>query len=446
MKHRVSFGLVPRRDPGAEADAVQPIRLRVSFGGSRVDLRSGLSCEPSKWDAAAGLMRSGTRNRFRQGAAEVNRALHDQAAKVDDIFSRFELLEGRAPSSAELLAAFNESLGRVVRSGGDDAPEVTPFIALRMFQREQGRLNDWSTATYNKFRALGRHLEKYDSRLTFGRLPGSLPGFVDHLHRLKLRNTTIQKNVALLRWFLRWCEGKGFLAAGTAAGFNPKLKGTDGNQKELVYLEWEELQALYALDLSGQDPVLAQVRDVFCFCCFTGLRYSDVAHLRRSDVGEDSLRVVTQKTADGVIVELNKYSRAILARYRGQRFRGDLALPVLSNQRMNDRLKTLGQLAGLTDPVRVVYFMGAVRKEEVHPKHELLSTHCGRRTFVVNALRMGIPSEVIMRWTGHSSFATMRPYVKIVDKAKQEAMAKFDSFGSVAEKTPKKAPKKRGGG
>ena len=445
MKHRISFGLVARRDVAAGADAALPIRIRVSYGGVRVDLRSGLSCEPSKWDAASGLMRPGTRNGGRQAAGEVNRMLQGQAVVIDELLARFELLEGRAPSPSELLAAFNESQGRAVRSGGAAAPEVTPFSALRDFQREQGRLNDWTLATYNKFRALGHHLERFDARLTFGRLPAALPGFVAYLHRLKKRNTTIQKNVQLLRWFLRWCEKRGYLASGTAASFNPKLKGTDGNQKELVYLEWEELMALYGLDLSGQDPMLAQVRDVFCFLCFTGLRYSDVAHLRRSDVGPDALRVVTQKTADGVIVELNKYSRALLERYAGQRFRGDLALPVLSNQRMNKRLKTLGILAGLDAPVRVVYFMGAERVEKVHPKHELLGTHCGRRTFVVNALRMGIPSEVIMRWTGHSSFASMRPYVKIVDKAKQEAMARFDSFGSSVEKAPEKAPENKGG-
>ena len=46
-----------------------------------------------------------------------------------------------------------------------------------------------------------------------------------------------------------------------------------------------------------------------------GLRYSDVAKLRRSDVKKDYISVVTQKTVDGLIIELNKYSRAILKKY-----------------------------------------------------------------------------------------------------------------------------------
>lgn len=69
---------------------------------------------------------------------------------------------------------------------------------------------------------------------------------------------------------------------------------------------------------------------------------------------------------------------------------------------------------------------GSKRVEKIVPKWELLSSHTGRRTFVVNALRLGIPAEVIMRWTGHSSYEAMKPYVKIVDELKKEQMSKFD--------------------
>ena len=55
-------------------------------------------------------------------------------------------------------------------------------------------------------------------------------------------------------------------------------------------------------------------------------------------------------------------------------------------------------------------------------------THVARRTFVVNALRLGIPPEVIMRWTGHSSFEAMKPYMKIIDEVKRTAMSRFDDF------------------
>lgn len=88
--------------------------------------------------------------------------------------------------------------------------------------------------------------------------------------------------------------------------------------REVVYLSWEELQWFLGFDFSGNSR-LAAVRDVFCFCCFTGLRYSDAYKLRRSDLKLDALppyiAVVTKKTNDRLHIELNKYALAILAKY-----------------------------------------------------------------------------------------------------------------------------------
>ena len=89
----------------------------------------------------------------------------------------------------------------------------------------------------------------------------------------------------------------------------------------------------------------------------------------------------------------------------------------------------MGQLAGIEEPQRIIYFKGSKRHEEVLPKWAVLTTHCGRRTFIVNALRLGVPAEVIMKWTGHSDFKAMRPYVKIVDELKVAEMEKFNTFG-----------------
>ena len=70
-----------------------------------------------------------------------------------------------------------------------------------------------------------------------------------------------------------------------------------------------------------------------------------------------------------------------------------------------------------------------MRTEEIVEKYALLTTHAGRRTFIVNALRLGIPAPVIMEWTGHSDYKAMKPYIKIVDAAKVENMDKFNSYG-----------------
>lgn len=136
--------------------------------------------------------------------------------------------------------------------------------------------------------------------------------------------------------------------------------------------------------------------------------------------------VVTQKTVDGLRIELNNYSKAILDKYKNTPFLNDKALPVISNVKMNEYLKELRELAGINEPQRIIYFKGNERIEEVHSKYALLTTHCGRRTFIVNALFLGIPAEVVMRWTGHSNYKAMKPYRKIVDTLKEQEMTKFN--------------------
>ena len=83
-------------------------------------------------------------------------------------------------------------------------------------------------------------------------------------------------------------------------------------------------------------------------------------------------------------------------------------------------------------------FRGNIRTEAVVPKYSVLTTHCGRKTFIVNALRLGIPPAVIMEWTGHSDYKAMKPYIKIVDAAKVENMKKFNDFGKPKRKSKKK--------
>ena len=156
------------------------------------------------------------------------------------------------------------------------------------------------------------------------------------------------------------------------------------------------------------------------------MRYSDVARLKKENITEDSINIVTQKTSDRLKIELNKYSKSILDKYSDRFFKNNLALPIKSNQKMNEYLKKVGMLAGLDAMLTIVRFHGAERIETTHRKYELISTHCGRRTFVVNALYLGIPSEVIMKWTGHSDYRAMKPYVAIIDDLKRQEMDKFN--------------------
>lgn len=239
-----------------------------------------------------------------------------------------------------------------------------------------------------------------------------------------LRNSTINKVISVTKSFVRWAIQNNYCSNNKFVTQRQLLKSS---KRTVVYLEWPELMRVYNYDFS-KNTRLGQARDVFCFCCFTSLRYSDVFNLRRSDIIGDSLHLTTIKTSTAIVIELNKYSKAILEKYSKCEFPDDKALPVISNQRMNDYIKEIGCICQINTPIKITSYKGTARIDETFPKWELLSSHAGRRTFICNALILGIPRDIVMKWTGHSDYKAMEPYIEIADKAKRNAMALFDGI------------------
>ena len=215
---------------------------------------------------------------------------------------------------------------------------------------------------------------------------------------------------------MRWSFKQGMHCNNAYDTFKPKLKDT---QKKIIFLTWEELNRLREFKIPPTKQALERVRDVFLFQCFTGLRYSDVFNLRRSDIKGGHIEVTTVKTSDSLIIELNDHSRAIIEKYKDVEFENDKALPVITNQKMNDYLKELAELAEINEPVRQTYYKGNEPIDEVTPKYALLGTHAGRRTFICNTLALGIPPQVVMKWTGHSDYKAMKPYIDIAETSKR---------------------------
>lgn len=109
-------------------------------------------------------------------------------------------------------------------------------------------------------------------------------------------------------------------------------------------------------------------------------------------------------------------------------FEHNKVLPVITNQKMNDYLKELAEMAGIDEPVRQTYYKGNERIDDITPKYALLGTHAGRRTFICNALALGIPPQVVMKWTGHSDYKAMKPYIDVANEVKASEMSKFDGL------------------
>ena len=228
-----------------------------------------------------------------------------------------------------------------------------------------------------------------------------------------------------MRWFLNWATDRGYNTNLDYKKFRPTLKMT---QRKVIYLTKDEIARVRDLELSEAQAYLDPMRDIFLFCCFSGLRHSDVNNLRRSDVKGDHSEVTTVKTADSISIELNKVTKAILEKYKDAPFKDGKALPNYTNQAMNRDIKELCRLAGIDEEIRVTTYKGNVRTDKIQPKWKLVGTHTGRRTFIVNALSMGITPNVVMKWTGHSDYKAMKPYIDIVDSIKASSMMKFDGL------------------
>lgn len=440
----VKFYLDKRLNKQGEA----PIRCSVMIKGKRLLTTTGYSIAPDWWNADGQkvVLSAGGRQVANSKGVKA-KVINGHLKRIDSFFSDYEnSLQGNEVSTDILKAVYAREFGKGYRVGMAEDEAKGFFDYYDEFTEEMGAQNDWTPSTFGKFAALKNHITAFAPSIEFDDLNDKgLTKFVDYLRNTAdMRNSTIGKQLGFLKWFLKWADLKGYNQERAYKSFSPKLKATE---KRVVFLDWQELMRVYHYefpeagtvlrlrDVNGNEyekrtiigrSTLERVRDVFCFCCFTSLRYSDVANLRRSDVFHDHIQITTIKTADTLKIELNKYSRSILEKYRDKEFPYGKALPVISNQRMNEYLKELGEICGFSEPVTVTYYKGNRRIDEVFPKWQLFGTHTGRRTFICNALMLGIAPQIVMKWTGHSDYKAMKPYIDIADAAKADAMKLFD--------------------
>jgi integrase len=374
--------------------------------------------DAAKWDSSLQKVKRNTFNKSGDSATEINARLLELQSKVMDIYRERKVL--RQPVTAEYL---RDELR--TRLGESTIRTDTFFSVFDKFIAAEKVEHSWTTGTIKAVNTVYNQLKQFQPKIDFDSIDNSFLNRYLLFQRdvLGHRNTTIAKNFKLLKWFMNWATKKGYNTNMSFKDFDPELKGTTRNQN-IIFLTWDEFTHLYNLEIPKQ--YLAQVRDVFCFCCVTGLRYSDVSNLKRSNIKSDAIEFTTIKTEDTLRIQLNQYSRTILAKYAAIPFKDDKCLPVISNQKMNEYLKELGKFAHIDQPETIVYYKGAERIEKTYQKWELLSTHTGRKTFVTNALSFGIPAEVVMSWTGHKDHKVMENYFKVIEKQQVSEMGKFD--------------------
>lgn len=242
--------------------------------------------------------------------------------------------------------------------------------------------------------------------------------FVDYLiNELGFLNNSVGKHIKTLKVFLRYAVDHDF----TNEVYNFKKFKVFSEDSDIIYLTEDELMTVFKLeDLSDR---LKNVRDCFCFACFTGLRFSDIEKLSRSNIKSDFLEIKTEKTKDFIKVPLNNYAKEILSLYKDNLSLRPLPTGI-SNQKTNEYLKEIGEVAELNELITLEKYKGSKKVIISKPKYKLLSTHTARRTFVTLSLEKGIRAEVVMAMTGHKSYRTFKKYIKITDKVMQAEMTR----------------------
>ena len=164
------------------------------------------------------------------------------------------------------------------------------------------------------------------------------------------------------------------------------------------YLTQEDLSAIIEKDIRIRR--LDIVRDLFVFCCYTGLAFSDVKEMtiENIQIGVDNNRWIIKKRKKTNIVSkipLLDISAKIIEKYKDYPRSNNTTflLPVPSNQKMNAYLKEIGDLAEIK---------------------KVLTTHTARRTFATTImLQNGVNMEAVSKMLGHTSLFMTRKYAKV---------------------------------
>ena len=402
-KKRSAYG-VPKFFLDNKEAKITGIYLKFSFAhGKRLSFFTGQRIEPAKWSFDTQRAKRNV-----TGASDLNDILNllsETAIKI----VRQAKVKGQDITAEQIKTALSEAIGK--QSSGSDF-----FNLYDEFVKSESKLKSWSTGTIARFQTVKNHLQNFNKKLTVNDI--DVEALVTFFHDSGLRNSTAQKQVKILQWFLNWCQKTGY--ANKVTKLKADLKQAS---HKVIYLSLDEIRHLAALNLTGY---LERTRDIFVFQCLTGLRFSDLRNLKATDISNGDINVSTIKTGENVTIPLTGTTTGILQKYSEFQQATGQALPVPANAVYNKFLKELANKAELKDPITIVYYKGAERIEKTFEKSQLISSHSARRSFITNALTAGIQSEVIRSWTGHTNDDSFKQYYEIVKQRQQMDMAKLE--------------------
>lgn len=287
-------------------------------------------------------------------------------------------------------------------------------MLLEVFQEHNNQVEqligqDFAAGTAERYRSAKKHLAEY---IKYDYKKDDIPiqdvnhkfitGFEYYLKAVrKCSHNTAIKYVVNFKKIIRIAYANDWITKDPFARWKVRLKNV-----EREYLTQEEIDHL--LETNFHTLRLEQVRDIFVFCCFTGLAYADVKKLSKDDInkgvdGELWINTSRTKTKSKANIPILPTAQAILNKHAySPDLKNDRVLPVLTNQKMNAYLKEIAHISG-------------IKKN--------LTTHLARHTFATTVtLSNGVSIESVSKMLGHRNLRTTQHYAKILNRRVSEDM------------------------
>ena len=388
------------------------IHLRAYFDGQRLRFATGKSCLAAEWNKERG--------EFRRPYADFQNANEELHSLVK------LLLKYYADQSAAGLSTTPAALKRGLASltGRRVTKLSTPSLFTELYTQYLEALR----ARGNLAQSVGSVATTLLYLIEFEKIVGTKLSVQDYdvaVHdqflgylrdKRQLAQNTICKTVKHLKAFLRYARED----RRVPITIELRAMRMQWVAVEKIYLTKEEITQLENAQLPFP---LEPTRDAFLFCCYTGLRHSDLVQLHPANVhrweGSRVLRLTQTKTRTAVSIYLTPPAEALLDKYAGT---GEELLPVIANPIMNRNLKVIAALAGLEQPVEVVTIEAGRVVKRQQPKRELVTVHTARHTFAVLSLMRGLPVTVLQRVLGHARIQTTMLYAKIIEDFQHQEM------------------------
>jgi site-specific recombinase XerD len=386
MKTKISL-LFYLKEPKNYQKGPVPIYLRITVESKRAEFTTGRECEPARWNAVAGRV---------SGAKEAVKSVNAYIGNLEQ-----QLLDAQAALVRDNALITAETIKNKFLGVGPKQRLLMTVIADHNERMKALVGQEYAIGTLNCYKVLERHTSAFlkhhfgTSDFDISRIDFAfIADYEFYLRSVrKMGNNAVVKHMKMFRKIVNLCLGNGWINLDPYLNFKGKYKKVDK-----AILTRTELELMASKEFASDR--LAQVRDTFLFCCFTGLAYSDIQKLEKSKIargidGEQWIFSQCTKTNVKSHIPLLPEALQIIDRYKDYPLcesRG-LVLPVPSNQKMNDYLKEIAVICGID---------------------KILTSHVAGHTFATTiTLQNGVPIESVSKMLGHTNIRTTQIYAKV---------------------------------